>query len=364
MKYGRIWNFNAGPAALPLEVLERVHADWFNKGGTGMALMEWSHRSKEYDEIHNGAIELVKRLLGLDERYRVLFLQGGASLQFAMIPMNFLGEGKVADYVDTGSWSVKAIKEARLFGEVNVAFSGKEEGYVRLPRQEELKLTPGAEYVHITSNNTIKGTEYFDYPDTGDVPLVADMSSDILSHRIDPAPFGLIYAGAQKNLGPSGVTLVIVRDDLLARANEGVTTMLSYSTHVEKNSLFNTPPTLAIFILGEVLKWVEENGGLAGMEERNRRKADLLYGFIDEQGGYYRCPIEKNSRSWMNAVFRLPTEELEAKFIAEGKAAGFNGLKGHRSVGGCRVSMYNATPPEAIEDLVAFMERFMKDNPA
>lgn len=362
MKYDRIWNFNAGPAAVPLEVLETVHQDWFNCQNTGMSLMEWSHRSKEYDAIHNHTAELVKKLFGLSDDYHVLFLQGGASLQFAMAPMNFLGEGKTADYINTGSWSTKAIKEARLFGNVNIAFDGNDVNFTRLPGQNELKLTENAAYVHVTSNNTIKGTQYFNFPETNGVPLICDMSSDILSHRFDPKLFGLIYAGAQKNLGPSGVTLVILRDDLLKTARGGLTTMLTYDIHVEKNSLYNTPNTFGIYFMGEVLKWIDNMGGLGVMEDRNRQKADLLYGFMDDNVEFYRGTVEKDSRSWMNVCLRLPNEDLEAMFVVEGKTAGFNGLKGHRSVGGIRVSMYNAIPPDAIKDLIDFMQDFMDRN--
>ena len=362
MKYNRIWNFNAGPAAVPLEALEAVHEGWFNYRNTGMALMEWSHRSKEYDEIHNNTIALVRKLIGLGDEYHVLFLQGGASLQFAMIPMNFLGEGKTADYINTGSWSTKAIKEAKLFGNANIAFDGNEVNFTRLPKSEELKLTASAEYVHVTSNNTIKGTQFFDFPETNGIPLACDMSSDILSHRFDPKPFGIFYAGAQKNLGPSGVTLVVIRDDMLGKANPNLTTMLTYQIHVDKNSLYNTPNTFGIFFMGEVLKWIDGMGGLSVMEQRNRDKANLLYGFMDANSDFYRGAVDKDSRSWMNVCMRLPDEELEAKFVAEGKATGFNGLKGHRSVGGIRVSMYNATPIEAIQDLVVFMKDFMARN--
>jgi phosphoserine aminotransferase len=339
-----------------------VHEKFFNYEGAGMAVMEMSHRSKEFDKIHNDTIARVRELMGIGDDYHVLFLQGGASTQFAMVPMNFLGEGKTADYVDTGTWSTKAIKEAKLFGNVNVAFSGKEIGYTRLPKQDELQLTDGARYVHLTSNNTIKGTQYFDFPNTNGVPIVCDMSSDILSHKFDPSPFGLIYAGAQKNLGPSGVTLVIMRDDFYQTANEGITSMLAYKTHVDKNSLFNTPPTFAIYLMGEVLRWMIEMGGMDAMEARNKKKADTLYGFIEANKDFYNCPVAEDSRSWMNVVFRLPSEDLEAQFVKEGREAGFNGLKGHRSVGGCRVSMYNASPPEAIDDLVVFMKDFMQKN--
>jgi len=362
LKHNRVYNFNAGPAAIPLTVLERVHEQWFNYRGAGMNVMEMSHRGKEYDAIHNDTVARVRSLLNLGEEYHVLFLQGGASTQFGMIPMNFLGEGKTADYINTGVWSNKAIKEAKLFGNVNVAFDGKTVDFMRLPTQEELVLTPDAAYVHITSNNTIKGTQFFTFPNVGNVHLIGDMSSDILSHSFDASKFSMIYAGAQKNLGPSGVTLVILRDDLLKVAREGLTTMLSYQTHVADNSLYNTPPTFAIYLMGEVLKWVEEQGGVAGMEQRNRAKAEMLYGFFEENPEFFRCPVSPESRSWMNVCFRLPTEELEGRLINEGKAAGFIGLKGHRSVGGLRISMYNANGVEEVEATVEFMKDFMHRN--
>ena len=362
MKYDRVWNFNPGPAAVPLEVLEQVHESWFNLNRSGMNVMEMSHRSKEYEAIHNRTKELIRQLLGFGDNYHVLFLQGGASLQFAMAPMNFLPAGKSADYINSGSWASKAIKEAKLFGSVNLAFDGKPIGYNRLPAQDELKLTAGAAYVHITSNETIGGIQFHAFPDTGGVPMVCDMSSDILSRRFDTKPFGLIYAGAQKNLGPSGVTLVVIRDDFLKGAREGLTTMLAYKTYVDENSLYNTPNTFGIFFMCKVLEWVVGMGGMAEMERRNREKAETLYRFIDGSGGYYRGTVEAGSRSWMNACLRMPNEELEAKFIAEAKAAGFIGLKGHRSVGGIRVSMYNAVPIEAINDLIGFMKNFQAGN--
>jgi len=363
MKYDRIWNFNAGPAAVPLEVLEQVYAEWFNCKGTGMALLEMSHRSKEYDAIHNNTIALVKELLGLDDRFHVLLLQGGASTQFAMIPMNFLLPGRTADYINTGTWASKAIKEAKPLGSVNVAFDGKAENYMRLPRQDELKLSSDAVYTHFTSNNTIKGTEYFKYPDLGNSPMVCDMSSDIMSHKFDATKFSLIYAGAQKNLGPSGVTLVVIRDDFYQTARlEGLPTMMSYKTHVDENSMYNTCPTFAIYFMGLVLQWIKDNGGLAGMEKRNRAKAELLYGFMDKHADYYRGPVDKGSRSWMNICMRLPSEELEEKFVKEAKAAKMIGIKGHRSVGGIRFSCYNAVPIEAMQAAVDFMGDFMKKN--
>ncbi len=363
MNYNRIWNFNAGPAALPLEVLEKIHKDWFNYPNAGMNVMEMSHRGKDYETIHNGAITSLKKLLNLNDSYHILFLQGGASLQFAMVPMNFLTEGKTADYIHTGAWAGKAIKEAKLFGKVNVAYDGKSINYSRVPRQDEVSLTPGAAYVHVTSNETIGGIEFFDYLKASNAPLICDMSSDILSHDFDAKPFSMIYAGAQKNLGPSGVTLVIIRDDFLKTAKTtGIPTMLSYQTHIDENSLYNTPPTFGIYTMSLVLQWIEGQGGLPGIEKINRTKADTLYSAIDNSGGFYKGTVEVGSRSIMNICFTMASEELEDKFIKEAKGAGFVGLKGHRSVGGIRVSAYNAVPLAAIEALTKFMGEFKWKN--
>jgi phosphoserine aminotransferase len=356
----RVNNFNAGPAALPLEVLENAQSEFLDFQSTGMSVMEISHRSPEFDAVHEEAISLVKDLLNLSDNFHVLLLQGGASLQFAMIPMNLLGGNKTADYVNTGTWSAKAIKEAQIIGKCHVAASSEEGNFTSIPKTFD--FDPKAEYVHITSNNTIKGTQYFDFPDTAGVPLVADMSSDMLWRPMDCNPFGIIYAGAQKNLGPSGVTLVIVRDDMLGKCNPDIPTLLKYETQVKKNSLFNTAPTFNIYMLRNVLKWQKSKGGPAAMEAQNRKKGEILYGMIDGSGGFYKNPIAVDDRSVMNVVFRLQTEQLEAKFIADGKAAGFIGLKGHRSVGGCRVSMYNATSVEQIQQLTAFMKDFMAKN--
>jgi len=358
----RIWNFNPGPATLPLPVLEQAKADLPDFSGTGMAVMELSHRSKEYAAIHAEAKELMTELFGIPSNYKVLFLQGGASLQFAMVPMNLLSGDKSADYVITGSWSKKAIKEAKIIASASVAASSEEKNFIYIPKQDELKLNPEAAYCHITSNNTIAGTQYATYPDTGNVPLVADMSSDILSRKIDFGPFGLIYAGAQKNLGPSGVTVVIIRDDLVEASRDDIPTLLQYKTHVDKDSTFNTPPTYSIYLVKLVLDWVKSIGGLPAVEKRNNDKADMLYGTIDENADFFKGAAEKDSRSKMNVTFRLPTEELEARFIAEGKEAGFSGLKGHRSVGGVRVSMYNAMEPEGIKQLTDFMKDFAAKN--
>jgi phosphoserine aminotransferase len=328
-----------------------------------MSVMETSHRSPEYDAVHTEAMDLFKELLGLDDDHQVLFLQGGASTQFAMIPMNFIPKGGSADYVDTGTWSTKAIKEANIVASCRVAGSSEADGFTRIPRQDELDLDPKAAYVHITSNNTIKGTQYFDFPDTGDVPLVADMSSDILWRPFDANRFGLIYAGAQKNIGPSGVCLVIVKKSWVEAAQvDHVPTMLRYATHVAKQSLYNTPPSFSIYMVRNVLRWVKANGGLAGMEARNRAKANVLYGVFDELSDFYRCPVDPASRSVMNVVFRLPSEDLEKQFVDEAKAERMVGLKGHRSVGGCRASIYNAMAPEGVDVLAQFMREFAKKN--
>lgn len=358
----RTWNFYAGPAVLPPAALERAKADIPNWAGTGMSVMETSHRSAGYDAVHHEAISLMKGLLRLDDDHEVLFIQGGASLQFAMLPMNFIPEGGTADYVITGSWSQKAIKEAKIVASARAAASGEDNGFTRIPEPSAYDLDPQAAYVHLTSNNTIKGTQFHSFPDTAGVPLVADMSSDILWRPFDANRFHLIYAGAQKNIGPSGVTIVIIRKSWLEKANGNLPTMLRYATFVEKESLYNTPPTFAIYMVRNVLEWVRDEGGLEAMERRNRAKGDRLYGVIEAHPTFYSCPVEKSSRSYMNVVFRLPNEELEAKFVAETKAADMVGLKGHRSVGGCRASIYNAMPQEGVDALAAFMEEFARRN--
>ncbi len=358
----KVWNFYAGPATLPEEVLLRAKEEIPNWAFTGISVMETSHRSPEYDEVHHQAMDLFKELLGLDDDFTVLFLGGGASTQFAMLPMNFIPAGGSADYIITGSWSKKAIKEANIVASGRVAATTEDESFMRLPRQDELDLDPNAAYVHLTSNNTIAGTQFQEFPDTRGVPMVADMSSDLLWKPFDANAFHLIYAGAQKNLGPSGVTVVLMRKSWLEKTNTGLPTMLAYTTHSDKDSLYNTPPCFSIYMVRNVLEWVKAQGGLPGMEQRNRAKADRLYGVISGHGDFYRCPVEPASRSMMNVVFRLPSEELEKKFVAEAKAAGMLGLKGHRSVGGCRASIYNAMPPEGVEALATFMEDFAKTN--
>jgi phosphoserine aminotransferase len=355
----RARNFNPGPAALPLAVLQRVQEELLNFAGTGMSILEISHRSKDYEAVHNAAQNLLRKLVGIPEEYTILFLGGGASLQFSMVPLNLLPPGASADYVITGAWSQKAFKEAKLVGTPRIAASTEVDGkFTRIPRQEELQLDGNARYVHITSNNTIFGTQWHTYPNTGTVPIVADMSSDFLWRPFDIKPFGLIYGGAQKNLGPAGVTVVIIRQDLLASCREDIPIILRYKTHAKDNSLYNTPPVFAVYILKLVLEWMDARGGLAVMEKENRAKAERIYGVIDRFPQFYLAPVEKNSRSFMNAVFRLPSEELEAKFLEEAKGHRFVGLKGHRSVGGIRVSMYNFVEPAWVEELARFMEDF------
>lgn len=357
----RIWNFNAGPATLPLPALERARAEFVEWAGTGMSVMEVSHRSKEYEQVHREAMNLIRELLGLGDDFVVLFLQGGASTQFATVPMNFLPRQGSADYVITGTWSQKAYQEARHFGTVREAGTAAP-GFTRVVPEGALDLDAKAAYVHLTSNNTIKGTQYHDFPATGAVPLVCDMSSDFLWAPFDARRFHLVYAGAQKNVGPAGVTIVLLRRSWLEMANKDIPVIFQYGTHAENESLYNTPPTFSIYMVRNVLDWIKAEGGLIAMEKRNRAKGDLLYGTIDAHADFYRCPVEKTSRSYMNVVFRLPSEELETKFVAEAKAAGMVGLKGHRSVGGCRASIYNAMEQAGIEALTSFMVDFAKKN--
>jgi phosphoserine aminotransferase len=357
----RIFNFSAGPAVLPVPVLEEAQRDMLSLPGVGMSVMEISHRSKTFDEIIGKAKEGLRDLLNIPDNYHVLFLQGGASLQFSMVPMNFLSADGTADYIITGSWGKKALKEAKRVGAINVAATMADGGFTRVPGQDELNLSPEAQYVHITTNETIEGVEWKQEPDVSNIPLVADASSDILSHSIAIDKYGLIYAGAQKNMGPSGVTLVVVRDDLLKRIPEGLHSMLDYRTHVENKSLYNTPNTWGIYIISLVCKWVKDKGGLAVMQQENEEKARLLYDTIDASG-FYRGHADADSRSTMNVTYRLPSEELEKKFTSEATAQGLDGLKGHRSVGGIRASIYNAFPREGVEALVSFMKEFERKN--
>src|SRR5580765_918406 len=359
----RVFNFSAGPAVLPMPVLEEAQRDLIALPGVGMSVMEISHRSKTFEDILHKAQDDIRALAGVPADYKILMLQGGASLQFSMVPMNLLGAGATADYIDTGSWAGKAIQEARKLGNVNVTGSTKSDHYARIPSSSEVMPTPGAAYIHMTSNNTIEGTEWKDLPPRdvlGDIPLVSDTSSDIFSRPIDVPRHALIYAGAQKNLGPAGVTIVIIRDDMLARSvanGAALPTMLNYAVHAEHGSLYNTPPVFAVYALGLVVKWLLALGGVAAIAAVNERKAATLYAEIDRTG-FYRGTANVASRSLMNVTFRLPTEELEKAFVKESTAAGFDGLKGHRAVGGMRASIYNAFPEAGVDALVDFMRDF------
>jgi len=361
MHMNRIYNFNAGPAALPESVLEEIQDSFLNFDESGMSITEISHRSKWFDDVINDAVIRTKRLLKLDDRFHVLFIQGGASMQFCMIPMNFLSDGQSADYADTGTWSSKAINEARLQDKpIQVVASSKDKNYSYIPGN--IQFNADARYVHLTSNNTIKGTQWANFPDTGGIPLIADMSSDIMSRPIDTDKFGLIYAGAQKNIGPAGVCMAIIRDDMLENIPANVPSMLKYTTYTAKNSMYNTPPCFSIYTVQLVLKWLEESvGGLEKMETVNRAKSALLYNYFDS-GDFYRGTAELSGRSNMNVTFRLPDEELEKAFVAQAMQEGLGGLKGHRSVGGCRASIYNATTITAVEALVDFMKTFERQN--
>lgn len=356
----RVHNFSAGPAALPLEVLEKAQSELTEYKNLGRSLMEMSHRSAEYTEIDRQAKARLSSLLGLGDDFEVLFLQGGASSQFMMAPYNFLGENETADYIDTGRWSDKAITEAKMFGNVHIPFSSAKGNYDRVPTQPELSFSDNPVYVHFTSNNTVAGTQFPKEPETNGIPLVCDASSDILSRPVDVDKYGIIYAGAQKNIGPAGVTIVIIRKDFLEKAKtEGVPTILRYQTHTGK--IFNTPPTFNVYMVNLVLEWIQDKGGLSYFESFSKKKASLLYDEIDRDD-FYRGAVEKESRSLMNATYRLPSEDLEQKFLAE--AAGHNlvALKGHRSVGGIRASMYNAVSMESVETLVSFMQDFRDKN--
>jgi len=354
--YNRVHNFSAGPAVLPEEVLLEIQKDLVDYKGHGLSVMEMSHRSKVYQGIIDDATASVKRILGLGDDYEVLFLQGGASTQFFTIPLNFCPDDKVANYVNTGAWATKALKEAAKIGKkMHVAASSEDKEFTYIPK--ELKLSENPAYLHITTNNTIRGTQYKKDPDAGDLPLIADMSSDIMSRPVDVKKYALIYAGAQKNIGPAGTTLVILRKDMIDEINPGLPTMVDYRTHIAKGSMFNTPPTFAIYVVGLVLKWIESFGSLADMEKHNIKKASYVYDILDNSD-FYRGTVVKEDRSLMNIPFRLPSEDLEKKFIAESAEAGMQNLKGHRSVGGLRASIYNAMPTEGVEALVQFLKNF------
>jgi phosphoserine aminotransferase len=365
----RAFNFSAGPGALPLTVLERIREELLDWRGSGMSVMEMSHRSPEFESINAAAEQKLRGLLGIPDQYAVLFLQGGGSMQFTMVPMNLCLPGKPVDVLHTGMWTAKAIGELKKGALHHIAASTETEKFARLPRRDEIRFSPEASYVHVCTNNTIEGTQWTTLPETGAVPLVADMSSDIASRPIDVKRFGLIFAGAQKNLGPSGVTVVIVRRDLAERADKNLPTLLQYRTHIKEKSLYHTPPAFAVYVVGLVLEWIESEGGIPGIEKCNNAKAKLLYDTIEASGGFYRCPVENSSRSKMNVVFRAgggagratapqDMEAVEKQFAKEAAAAGLVGTPGHRSVGGMRVSLYNAVTLQAVEALTSFMRDF------
>jgi phosphoserine aminotransferase len=358
----RVFNFNAGPAVLPLPVLEEIQRGLLDFGGTGMSILEISHRAKEYEAVNNEAEASMKELLGLGDGYKVLFLGGGASTQFAMVPLNFLPAGAQADYVITGSWSEKAYEEAVKIGQANVAATSKETNHDRIPKMGGIKLGASPAYVHITSNNTIFGTQWASLPSFGATPLVADMSSDILSRPFDAKQFALIYAGAQKNLGPAGVCVVVIREDMLAKARTDIPTMLRYDIHAKNSSLYNTPPCFAVYAVMLVLRWIKAQGGLKAVEAKNKEKAGYIYNTIDGSGGFYKGHAQQDSRSLMNITFRLPNEDLEKAFASAATKEGMIGLKGHRSVGGLRASVYNAMPMEGCNKLAEFMKDFQAKN--
>ncbi len=362
----RVINFSAGPAAIPVEVLEQARDDMLDWNGTGCSVMEVSHRGKEYDALHHETMDLFRELAGMGPEWKVLFTTGGASTQFLMLPMNYLGEGKSADYVNTGNWSKAAIKEAKRFGSVSHPANMELEGglFRSIPKQAELKFNAAAEYVHYTSNNTIFGTQWHYTPDAKGKPLVCDMSSDIFSRPVDFSKFDMIYAGAQKNLGPSGVTVVAMKEGFLAKAKEDLPTMMSYKVFAANDSMFNTPPCFSIYVLNLVLRWLKKNGGLEAMGKVNDAKQKTLYSTIDGSSGYYTGPVDLDARSWMNVVFRLPSVELEEKFIKDAKAAGIVQIKGYRTVGGIRFSTYNASTLEHIKTAAQFMQDFKAKNPA
>ncbi|RXZ84200.1 3-phosphoserine/phosphohydroxythreonine transaminase [Paenibacillaceae bacterium] len=359
----RALNFNAGPAALPLEVLQQAQEQFVDYNGAGMSIMEMSHRSAIFEQVNSETQQLMRKLYGIPDSYKVLFLQGGASTQFSMLPMNFLQAGKPAAYVMTGSWASKALKEAQLIGETVVAASSEADKYNRIPELSSIVVPENASYLHFTSNETIEGTQFAQFPEVPDhIPLIADMSSDIMSRQVDISQFGIIYAGAQKNLGPSGVTIVILREDLAASNPKHVPTMLRYDTHAKADSLYNTPPSFSVYMVNLMLKWIEAKGGVAALEQYNLDKTKLIYDAIDQSGGFYRGFAQTGSRSAMNITFRLQSEELEKRFVKESEQHGFIGLKGHRSVGGLRASTYNAVPYENCKVLAEFMDDFQRRN--
>ena len=358
----RIFNFSAGPCTLPLPALEEAHAEFLDYQGKGMSLIEMSHRSKEYDAVHMEAMDLIRRLYGLPDNYKILFLGGGATMQFSMVPMNLMAPGQSCDFTLTGAWAKKAYADAKKIGNVNVVFDGKDDNFMSLPDPASLALNADAAYFHMTSNETIGGVQWSDFPDTGDVPLVCDMSSDFVSRRIPVEKFGLIYAGAQKNAGPAGTSIVIIREDLLERSSDNLTAYMSYATHAPKDSMYNTPPVFPIYMMMKTLQWLEKEGGLDAATKMANERAGLIYGAMAANADFYKCPVHQDARSNMNVVWRLPNEDLEKQFVSEALAAGMSGLKGHRSVGGCRASMYNAMPVAGAKALADFMGEFANKN--
>jgi phosphoserine aminotransferase len=358
----RIFNFAAGPCTLPLPALEKAQAEFVDYAGSGMSLIEMSHRGKIYDAVHNQALDLFRELLAIPDTHEILFLGGGATLQFAMLPMNLMVEGKTAEYVNTGAWAKKAISDAKKCGSVKVIWTGEAESFMRVPRKDELVFNQEASYAHICGNETIGGIEWPEIPDTGKVPLVVDASSHVMSQPIDWNRVAAMYAGAQKNLGPAGLAVIVLRKDLIERAPATLPAYLAYKTHVPDKSMYNTPPVFSIYMMKLTLDWVKEQGGVKGMEKLAAQRSSTIYNAIDGSNGWYRCPVQEASRSRMNVVWRLPTEDLEKKFLDEAGKKGFSGLKGHRSVGGCRASMYNALPVEGATQLAAFMADFKKAN--
>ena len=360
-KYNRVYNFSAGPSMLPVEVLENVQKELLNYNGSGQSVMEMSHRSKDFQKIIDDAEANLRELMNIPENYKVLFLQGGGTLQFSMVPLNLLRNSKKADYVVTGTWAKKAYKEAAKFGDIKVVASSEADTFTWVPKITKEDIRPDADYVYITTNNTIYGTKYNYIPETGDIPLVADMSSNILSEELDVSKFGMIWAGAQKNVAPAGVTIVIIREDLIGHAPAEIPTYLDYKIHDENGSMYNTPPCFSIYVAGEVFKYLKSIGGIKEMERRNVEKAQMLYDYID-QSKMFSCPVAKEDRSLMNVVFVTGNADLDKKFVAEAKEAGLVNLAGHRSIGGMRASIYNAMPKEGVEALIDFMKKFEENN--
>ena len=357
----RVYNFGAGPAVLPEAVLKKAAEEMLDYKGCGMSVMELSHRGKEFKAIIETAEINLREIMGIPDNYKVLFLQGGASLQFAMVPLNLMNKNKKADYVHTGQWTKKAIAEAGKYGQVNIIASSEDDNFTYIPRLDSAKFSQDADYFYIATNNTIYGTAYKDIPDTGDVPLVADMSSNILSEPVNVSSFGLIFAGAQKNMGPAGMTVIIIREDLAGKAPDNVPTLLNYQTHVNSKSVYNTPPCYSIYMAGLVFEWIKQSGGLAVMEKTNREKARMLYDYLD-RSSFFRSPVQRESRSIMNVSFVTANDDLDAKFIEQASARGLKTLKGHRIVGGMRASIYNAMPINGVKALVQFMEEFEQKN--